>query len=358
MFKNDRAFGAIVAFILSVSLSASQLAHAATEYNTIEVKTEDYIEKGGVQNAEVILPRNDSLAISDPQGTFIEYLVTNGQTVKKGDPLASYQLPGDKITLDEMKLKLEKDKNTFQRESEKKEADIAENQDKLLAMNSNSIEAQILELNIQKMQIGYEQYVYQTQKALEELNASIQELESAITDLRYIYAPYDGLVYTSDEIKAGEILNPGIPIINIADINSAILAAKVSGVNKLWYGLEVSITGISNRQADTSKVFKGIIAAEDKLLNGKASTGMVYIKILGDDNLLSPGQKANITTDAVIVKNVTVIPSNAVQNDDMDYVYTIDKNNELRKQYISGRDNGASFWVYNGLLEGQQIVIE
>ena len=30
----------------------------------------------------------------------------------------------------------------------------------------------------------------------------------------------------------------------------------------------------------------------------------------------------------------------------------------MRKQYITGRDNGVEMWIYNGLEVGQQIIAD
>lgn len=286
-------------------------------------------------------------------------MVDFGQLVKKDQPLMSYTVPVDELAIEEKEMSIKKNEETFKKMSEQKEQDIAKNVSKLMTMDGTSIEAQILNLNIQKMQIAYEQYKYQTQKSLDKQKEELEELK-ADQGLKYIKAPFDGIIYGYDNrLKKNEILEHDQSVIYMADINSAVFGAESAGASRMWYNLEVEINPIVNRKESTQSI-KGKVVAIDSLLNGEATTGMVYIKPDSfTSEMVSPQQSANITTDAIVVKDVLLIPSKAVKSDrDLKYVYILDSAGEEHKQYISGRDNGSETWVYNGLSEGQEIVIE
>ncbi|HWT76811.1 MAG TPA: hypothetical protein VN258_19095 [Mobilitalea sp.] len=368
MFRDDKALRIIVVFMIAVSLCTSSIAYASqtdtgdttnqVNYKTVVVQTGEYYEKSALKDVEINFLRNDILTIDQPEGTFVQYLITNNQQVKEGDPLLSYQIPSDRIGVDEKKLQLKQNESAYQESQKQKEKEIDANKQKLYTMDNSSIEAQILQLNIRKMESAYEQYQYQTEKSINELKTAIKELESDM-ELQYIYAPYDGVVFIDDKIKEGTLLNQGTRLIYIYDIKSAVLGTSVKEISKLWYDMEVSVTGISNMKEDTANIHKGKIIAVDSLYNGKASTGMIYIQLDNTEELISSIQKANITSNSVSVDHVLIIPLSVVKkSDDMKYVFVLDADGVIRKQYITGRDNGVDMWVYSGLSEGQQIVVE
>ena len=368
MYRDDRLLRIMVAFIITVSLLSSTTAFASqtstvensekVNNKTVEVETGTYTEKSALKNVEWQFLRNDNLVIDKPQGTFVEYLVTAGQQVKKGDPLVSYQIPSDSIGITEKKMQMNQNQNDFQDNLKLKDNEINRNIQKLYTMDAKSIEAQILQLNIKKMQITYKQYTYQTTKSIKEQKATIEELETN-TELQFIYAPYTGIVYPDDKMKEGAIIDPSKQMIYIYDIKSAVLGIASNEVSNLWYQMDVTVTGINNMKEDTSKTHKGKVVSVDSLYNGIVSTGMIYIQLDDMEDLLSSMQRANISTITVSVENVLVIPVSAVKNDnDMRYVFVLDDSGVIRKQYITGRDSGSEMWVYSGLAQGQRIVVE
>lgn len=393
MFRDNKSLRRILAFLIAVLLFTSPVVYAGQDeksvekvdevktidsggkaetvdsivsedstrkdaYQIFEVQSGDYIEKSALKNVELQYLRNDILTIDKSEGTFVQYLVSSGQQVKEGDPLVTYQIPSDNIGITEKKFLLEQNESAYEDNLLQRENEINENKQKMNSMENSSIEAQILQLNIRKMEIAYEQYKYQTLKGMKDLRTAIEELEAEM-ELQFIYAPYDGEVYIDDKMKEGTKINQDTGLIYMNDIKSAVLGASVNEISKLWYQMDVSVTGIYNMKEDTTNIHPGKILAVDSLFNGKANTGMIYIGLEDKDDILSTMHKANITANCVTVEQVIVIPVSVVKNEkDMRYVYILDKDGVVRKQYITGRDNGSDMWVYSGLSEGQQIVVE
>jgi multidrug efflux pump subunit AcrA (membrane-fusion protein) len=375
MFKGHKHWRVILVFIVLISLWSSQYAYATqnesrdnsvkSKPKTVKAYIGDYTEVSSLKNMGLTALKYADLRIKEAEGNLVEVLVQRGQIVKKDQPLISYTIPVDELILEEKEILMKKSEESFKEACEQKERDIAENLSKIMTMDGSSIETQILRLNIQKMQLSYEQYVYQTQKSLDKQREELEK-QKADKELKYVLAPFDGFVYNIDtQMKKGTILNSGAVLASIMDINSIVLQADSAGVANMWYNLDVEIYPIFNRREDTENGFKGKVVAIDSLLNGEAKTGKIYIR---SDSLTEKmgvyGINANILADGVRVKNVLLIPSEAVKTEDiravktLKYVYIIDANGEERKQYISGRDNGVETWVYNGLSEGQEIVIE
>ena len=162
-----------------------------------------------------------------------------------------------------------------------------------------------------------------------------------------------------NEVREETAINRNTQLLFIIDPDSAVLTAPAAATNKMWYNMNVSVALIINRQEDRSKMYKGKIIAADSLLNGLVSSDTYYIQVENGKDILGFGQRANIYAEEIKVKDVIVIPSNVVKSDsDRKYVYILDVDGVVRKQYITGRDNGVDMWVYNGLNEGQHIVIE
>lgn len=371
MFKDHKHWRIILVFIVLLSLWSTQYAYATsanestgnsinTNLKTVKAYIGDYTEKSSLKNMELAALKSSELKIEESEGNFVEYLTGWGQFIKKDQPIISYTVPVDELILEEKEILMRKSEESFIEACEQKEQEIAENMSRLMSMNGAGIDTQILRLNIQKMQISYEQYVYQTNKNLNKQREELEKLK-ANKELKYVVAPFDGYIFRMDgQLKKGAILDRGMVIATMVDIDSAVLQADSAGAANLWYNLEVVIHPINNRQENTEKSFKGTVVAIDSLLNGEAKTGKIYIRPEAiTEEMASPGQRANIITDAVVVKNVLLIPSYTVKSDkSLKYVNILDANGEVRKQYISGRDNGVETWVYNGLSEGQEIVIE
>lgn len=372
MFRNKKWMKINMGFALAILLLTSYLFCADTiaegetkdevtvldkDYETIVVNFSSYTEKSALKDVEWIFTKSSSLTLNGDQGTLVEYLTSSGDLVKKGDPILSYQAPYDVIAIEEMKLSLEGKESAYIKEAELKKGFIEEQQNKLQRMDYSSLEAQILALNIKKLNIEYKQNQSQTDKSLKELRAAIDEKVSDM-ELQYLLAPYDGVVFTSDNRKEGMLLDPYGELASIYDTKSAVLGTTVNGPNKFWYNMEVVVTGISNMKEDKTNIHKGKVVAVDSLLNGKASTGKIFIT-LEEENLFETMQRGNITAETVSIDGVLVIPVKVVKfENDMAYVYMLDQNNDVRKQYITGRDNGTDMWVYSGLSEGQRIVVE
>lgn len=370
MFKDNRLLKITVTILLVLSLFTSPFAFAEQASileddsqikvvsKTLEVKLGEYMERSSISNAEADFLRSDQLTISDSNGIFIEYLVTNGQEVFKGDALASYRVPVDTITIEEKKMNMYHAESGYIDSLHQMEESLANSMNDLNNLDTNSIEEQIQHIKIQKQEMEYEKNKKQLQENLDNLKSEIDELEAQLQP-KYVYAPYDGIVYMFNEIMEETAINRDTNLLFIFDPNSAVLTAPAAASNKMWYNMDVSVALITNRQEDRSSMYNGKIIAADSLLNGLVSSDTYYIQVENGKDILGYGQRANIYGEEIKIKNVIVIPSNLVKTDsDRKYVYILDVDGVVRKQYITGRDNGVDMWVYNGLNEGQHIVIE
>ena len=373
MFKDNRNKKIIILGLLVLSLFTSSIALAdqlnnseetieqeeiSRAHKIYEVKKGDYTEVTSLRNAEVISLRDDSVRINHDNGVFGEYLVENFQEVKKGDPLISYTIGVDLISIEEMKMNLVRSEDDFSKGLGRRQEELANLRESLLYVESDSNNEKRAKINIQKKEIELEKYINQTEKNLENTRERIRELELNL-EPHYVYAPYNGIVFFFDPVKEGMAIDRGTHLLQIVDTDSVFLSAPSSANDKLWYNMQVSVTLITNRQEDTSNVYKGKIISADSLINRQVSSGTFYIQIENAKEILQFGQTANVYAEEIRVEDVIVIPSSSVNLDSgKRYVYILDDSGAMRKQYITGRDNGVEMWIYNGLEVGQQIIAD
>lgn len=373
MFKGNKRKKIIILGLLVLSLLTSSIALAdqlnnseelieqeetSRAHKIYEVKKGDYTEVTSLRNAEVISLRNDSVRIDHDNGVFGEYLVDNLQEVKKGDPLISYTIGVDLISIEEMKMNLVNREDGFSKGLSQRQEELANLRNALLGLESGSNDEKKAKINIQKKEIGLERYINDTEKSLEDTKEKIRELESNL-EPQYVYAPYNGIVFFFEPVKEGAAINRGTHLLQIIDTDSVFLSAPSSANDKLWYNMEVSVTLITNRQEDTTNVYKGRIISADSLINRKVSSETFYILLENAKDVLNFGQTANVYAEEIRVEDVIIIPSSSVNMDSgKRYVYILDDSGAMQKQYITGRDNGVEMWVYNGLEVGQQIIAD
>lgn len=325
---------------------------------TITVQSGVYEEKGFLKNLEWKYLKYDTLSIPYPTAIFDKYLVEEGQEVKKGDKLLSYQIPFDSISLEEKERKQKQSLEAYELDCRQREADIAEGKKQLGAMEQETYEKKIAKLNLEKMKVTYQQFRYQTEKLL---NAQKEEIKTmkAQGEHQYLYAPYDGLVHRGDGVSEDMGIDGRTVLMTILDKKSAVLGAEVNGSESLWFDMEVKVTGIINRKEDKDNMLAGRILSSDSLFEGRISTGMLYVAVEDQEKLKDTMQMANLSAMTVTVDQVPIIPLEAVKTeDDRKFVYQKESDGSLRRQYITGRDNGTKMWVYSGLSVGQNIVAD
>lgn len=370
MCRNKKVVG-ILASILGITLLTSQITHAGQDkssedtldivmkdgYETVLVKCADYEETSEITGIEWTYLRSDSLTIKEAEGTFSKYLVEDGQTVKQGDALVEYNIPADNVTLEEKQILLKRSENLFKEQKAQKNGMIDIQKQNLSKLDPKSFDAELLDLNIQKLETEYEQYVYQTETSLNAIKDTIKMLQADM-ETHYVYAPYDGLVKIKFSIEEGAKLDPTTELIGIKDTKSAVLGAETNTYNRLRYNMEVSVTGLNNSRDDKATVYQGKVIAEDSVLDNKAKTGRIYVAF-SEPDLMDVFKRAKIKAVTASIQNVLVIPQSVVENDNGSfYVYVLDEDGAIRKQYITGRKNADEMWVYTGLTQGQSIIVE
>jgi HlyD family secretion protein len=179
-------------------------------------------------------------------------------------------------------------------------------------------------------------------KNLESLDLNIAKIENQLRDMNAITkATLDGVI-TAMNMKIGDSLLPGAPLLEIMDMENIIIKANVReyDIKDLKLGQSVLITGdaISKKEELLGELSSIAPLAKDVLINGRQTKGIeIEIRVIKGKEVLKPGY----TTDCEITtfsKEDVVIAGYDLFRDDVD-------------------NNKSVFVVVNGVLEERRIEI-
>lgn len=283
--------------------STNSLPQFFLEYKVKRSELGDYLEVTGNVEADII-----SIS-SKVAGEIVEIFVTEGQQVKKGEPVAK---------IDDLSYR-------------KSYLEALSNYESSLNSSERLKELRKLELEIAK-----------------------KNLENAT-----ITTPTDGII---DEVnvKIGDIVGQGTVIATLIDENSLCVKAWIDEVDLKkvkensdvvveFEQLGINLNGKINRISPSAVSSGGIVS--------------IPIEITLEGNPWEKGVIPNLTCNVKILlmskKNVIVIPRNGLSNDENGYYVMVKNGNTTEKRYIeTGEMTEDVVEVVSGLNEGETILIQ
>lgn len=267
---------------------------------------------------------NESVALkSEISGKVERIYFQEGQRVKKGDLLLS-------INDDEIVAQLERLKYT-----QKLNEDIEYRQRQLL----------------DKEAISREEY----EIALTTLNTTLSDIKQTEARLakHKIYAPFDGIIGLR-QVSEGSYISPSDLVANIYSINPIKIEFSVPGkyspmVNK---GDTINFTIEASDQ-----VFIGTIYAVEPKIDPRTRTLQIRAICRNDEELLIPGQFANINYILDVLPNALMVPSESIipeMNSHMIFTY---KKGVVNEEEISiGMRTDTDVQVISGIHPGDTVI--
>lgn len=340
------------AFAQSVNLISEDLIVSNTvnyEMSPVEYGT---LVQEVTASGEIYLPYTYKLFPEVGGLTFVEYTVERGDVVKAGDVLAVFESTVDEVALMEKKLSLERALDTFEMGQESRLEAIDEMYLKLLS-EKDGYRAQMLKLELNRAELALEQYIFQQQAAIEEIEAAIEEIEAQRTE-SLIVAPVDGIVERTITKRTGDrIARDEVMVILYKTDGALVKAANKSGM--LRYGMEVTITVGNGNKAQS---IPGRVVGEDRMIPAGQKTGYAYVKPDYYDPEKTPTVNPRVTANAVYLENVLLIPRSAVSLDSGRYYIMELSEGVTRKRYINAFLNRQQVWVLQGLEHGEEIIVD
>ena len=212
---------------------------------------------------------------------------------------------------------------------------------------------------------------YEAYQKLQQFAVSVQQLRSLKADVATMKAQYNSAFAAVQQMKVvapftgvlgafkvnqGDYITAGSPIVTL--VNSAELRVDYNlpevYLSKLKQGQLVSLVS----SAYPKQIFYGTVTYISPTISQSTRTVAVQASVPNKKNKLSPGMFVQIKQRVGVLKNVVVVPEEAVLVDVKgNYVYLV-KQNKVQKQYITiGQHTEADVQVTRGLSKGDAVVI-
>ncbi len=189
----------------------------------------------------------------------------------------------------------------------------------------------------------------------DKLDARLEEINAKINDLK-ILAPFDGIISVKN-FSEGSLVKPGDIITTLYDIKNLKIQAKVPEKfinkinNKTTFSLKSSI--------DSNINVKGNVSIIDPLVNDETRTFKIIGIINNPNNLFKPGLMVNLTFKFNDRKSFFVRENAVFNQDNISYVYLVNKKNIISKKKVSvGLRKDGFVEILDGLNSFDLVVHE
>lgn len=260
-------------------------------------------------------------------GSVTNVYVKLGQTVKKGEALASLDNEMLQKNMDQLKTQYDLVNQMYEKQK-----------------------------SLWDQKIGSEVQYLQAKTQKEAMESSIAGLEKQLADTR-ITSPISGTIEDLP-LKVGQTVSPGFPVATVVNFSSIKIVAEVAEA----YSTRVK-TGDSVMVffPDLDKEVSAIVTNASKFINPINRSFKIEVRL----NSPSAGYKVNMLAVLKIndykAENVITIPVNLIQTDAVgNYVYVSETNQEktvARKAYIEqGQSYKGMIEVLSGLKAGDKLI--
>lgn len=314
-------------------------------------------------SATVYYPHVTAINLTANEAQFVEFSVTNGQKVQKGDTLAVFRLKNDSVRLTAISLELDtlatsladglhdrkksKDELYEQRTeiTNKREADI---------IYRDQVNLQIIEKQLARIELETQQFELRNAEQQRALQAERRDIIDAQSEL-VIVAPMDGVVTSVQYIVPGVTCYRGQSVMGLYDPTQYLLRSDNGLMGAFRVGQEVTIEyGRNNNRLSA----KGTVVYSDELLPTNLKQGGAAISVDGD---VDPAALINPTvySNQARLDNVLLLPKDAVYKDNGISFVRLLSDGTVRKRFVlTGVASTDAVMVLDGLQAGDTVIIE
>lgn len=339
-----------------------------SDYETVVVTRGSVLYDQRSSSASTYYPNSQDVLCEYSGVRLQEFLVSKGDTVKKGDIIAYLYRPCNQTDLARMELNLQRAEETMQEGISQREENIKQLQAQA-AGETDVREQEILRLTIEYQKTELALYRYNQQKAIVSQKESL-----ALYEPIPVTAPMDGTIYTLNAAPEDE-LSKGDKLLVLR--NESIQYLRLNSSTDFVYNLPLTVTATvkgEGDQEDTVHTLTGrIIAASNVIPSSLLNTAYGDVAYL----LLDPGQSVENASNYHIsgslrqLDDVLILPEGAFLNrtSHTAYVQVLlpDGSSEQRLvtlgisdafySYFSVTGITRYFWVVDGLSEGDTVIL-
>ncbi len=339
--------------ILAAALAlAATSASAATgaRYSTTPVERRAYKRTTTLQGAILYLS-TQAIAAYDPGARLGEILVSAGDAVEAGDPVATYTLPVSATEQKQREVALRAARDDYEYELSARAARIDE-MNAQRAAEADETSARILELQIERQTLTNEKWRVEAEAGIAALEAAY---EAALTagDEKTLCAGIAGVVDSVAQLEPGAPVS-GKALVVLRDPADALVRVD-NQLGLLKYGMEVELrlSGYTSQSAA-----KGVVVAADNVLPGELRAGYAYVA--WDASQTAAFTSASVTATTMYVPDALVASSQAVSyKDGRYYVEVLGADGTVHTRYVvKAMDDGSDAWIALGAREGDKLIVK
>lgn len=338
----------LIVLLIGINVWKS-MATSTVKVETATLKTET-MKETVMTPGTLKLENEQYVYVQQEKGEVAEIFVKEGEKVNKGDKLLRYE--NEQLDLEKKQNDLQIRSTYLQLENIKKqhnEIDKALEKDK----ENDMLKQEHDDIKLQQQMTSIE---------IEQANLQKQSITSALEDL-IVTSDTAGTVLAVDESMSVASQIGEQPIIHIGSLNEFIVEGTISEYDALHISVDQEVLLTSDAAPDEKwkgKVnFIGDLPVDNNLGIETNDTSVLYpIRISIEDEIkLKPGFKMLIEIVTKEAK-VNTLPINAVQQeDDVNYVYIVEKGKAKRVEVKLGSVDSEKMEIVDGLDKKDKVIL-
>ncbi|MDZ7766022.1 MAG: efflux RND transporter periplasmic adaptor subunit [Melioribacteraceae bacterium] len=169
----------------------------------------------------------------------------------------------------------------------------------------------------------------------------------------FIDAPYDGTI-VEIMVNVGDGVDSKAPLFTIADL------AKVKA--KIWASedeIKMIQKGMNAEINKNGKTYSGKVTETSISMDPKRRAYYAEVELDNPNVELKPGSSTEISIQIYENEKAIIVPRNLIQNNgNGNFVFVTDGNKAELRKLETGRENGLSVEVVDGLFPGDQLIVK
>lgn len=321
----------------------------------------DKFKSGIAEIGEIIYEDLEYEAIMADEAENVEFLVEEGDKVKKGDVLVTYDVVNNEIEIAEFTRDVERMEKEYSAgyDSKKAEINMAEHELKKL---TDKTDIEIKKLELKKLKNSLEKYTDTKEtvaNARKELNQRIED-----NKVSQVVAGRDGYVIGINKKDGNYYKNDNVVTISKKQKYHIEVEAH-EDVTGLKYGSDVDIR-VEGGMNGKDVTMKGKVIAAPNILNADYTYNPARVEIIDEPEGVDWSKPIKVLYEGINIDNALLVPVDAVMTeksnggtyvDETEYVY-ISKDGVIYKSYLNIIDKNNEYYrVCDGVSEGDTLVL-
>ena len=321
----------------------------------------DKFKSGIAEIGEIVYEDLEYEAIMADEAENVEFLVEEGDKVKKGDVLVTYDVVNNEIEIAEFTRDVERMEKEYSAgyDSKKAEINMAEHELKKL---TDKTDIEIKKLELKKLKNSLDKYTETRETVLnarKELNQRIEDNKAS-----QVVADRDGYVIAINKKDGNYYKNDNVVTISKKQKYHIEVEAH-EDVTGLKYGSDVDIR-VEGGMNGKDVTMKGKVIAAPNILNADYTYDPARVEIIDEPEGLDWSKPIKVLYEGINIDDALLVPVDAVMTeksnggtyiDETEYVY-ISKDGVIYKSYLNIIDKNNEYYrVCDGVSEGDTLVL-